>query len=96
MSGSDKKYDLQRKARAGTSAGLRGLVAAYLIYLGWKIASGSLTGNSPIPEWAGVLVGGLFILVAVGFGVYIVRRYLRDLKAAELPEEQENQEELSE
>lgn len=92
MSGSDKKYDLQRKARAGTSAGLRGLVAVYLIYLGWKVASGSLSGNSPIPEWAGLLLGGLFILVAVGFGVYIVRRYRRDLKAAELPEEQDRQE----
>lgn len=86
---SGKKYDLQRKARAGTSAGLRGLVAAYLIYLGWKILNGALAGSFPAGQWIGVLIGVAFILAALGFGVYILRRYRLDLKAAELPEDQE-------
>ena len=88
-------YDVQRRNRASTAATLRGVVALYLIYIGWKIASGSVSEDASISLWAGVLIGVLFIVAAIGFGVYTVWRYRADMKAAVLPEKQEESQEDS-
>ena len=82
------KYHYLRKNRANTRAVLRALVALYLAWLGWKVASGALGGDSTVPPGAALLIGGGFILAALVFGLYIWKQYRADLKAAELtPEE---------
>ena len=88
MRDNNQKNDQQRKSRALSSAALRGALAAYLIYLGWRIIRGALSGDSPMPVWAGALIGGAFILIALGFGVYLVRSYRREVREAEPPQEE--------
>lgn len=83
-----KRYHVVRKNRADTQALLRGLVSAYLLYLGWKLISGA--GRSPdFPPALGYLAGGLFAAAALSFGFYTWRRYLSDRKAALLTPEEE-------
>lgn len=86
----DKKhYHVVRKNRADTRALLRGLVSAYLLYLGWKLITGA--GHDPtFSPVLGYLAGGLFAAAALAFGFYTWRQYLSDRRAAELtPEEEE-------
>ena len=74
------EYDIQKRAQAGMKATFRGLVAAYIIYLGYKL----------IQDAAGVwqiAAGVVFIVVALAFGVYAFRRWRIDLEAARLPDE---------
>ena len=33
------EYDIQKRARAGTAATFRAVVAGYIAYLGWKVAT---------------------------------------------------------
>ena len=82
-----KQYKVKRKNQAETRALLRGLVAAYLLYLGWKLAS--MGGEDPsFPPLVGIIAGVLFAAGAVVFGIYTWKRYLSDRKDAELtPEE---------
>lgn len=84
-----KRCHVVRKNRADTRALLRGLVSAYLLYLGWKLIAGA--GSTPdFPPALGLLAGVLFAAAAVAFGFYTWRQYLADRKAAELtPEEEE-------
>lgn len=84
------EYDIQARARAGTSATLRACVSLYLIYLGWQLIKNSGSGESTMSPALACLFGGLLIAAALAFGVYIFRRYRSDLEAARLkPEEQE-------
>ena len=84
-----QQYDAQKKARAGTRAILRTVVALYLIYLGYNILKGTVHGESSLPLWLGYLAGIVFIAAALGFGVYIYRRWRMDLEAAILSDTEE-------
>ena len=79
------EYDIQKRARAGTSATLRAAVALYIIYLGWSIIRGVREGSSDMAPWIGWTAGIVLIAAAVGFGFYIVKRYRQDLEAARIP-----------
>lgn len=80
------QYDIQRRARAGTSATLRALVAGYLIYLAWQILRNVRSGETTMPPAAGYAAAGLFLLAAVAFAVYLIRRWRIEVEAARLPE----------
>ena len=83
-----KRYHMVRKNRADTRALLRGLVSAYLLYLGRKL----MTGANRDPTFSpvlGCLAGGLFAAAALAFGFYTWRRYLSDREAALLTPEEE-------
>lgn len=82
------EYDIQKRARAGTAATFRAVVAAYLIYLGWKIAT---AGDGSMPPLAARLIGCAFIVAAIAFGIYTWKRWRLDLEAARLPESGEEQ-----
>ena len=83
------KYDIQKRARAGTAATFRAVVAGYLAYLGWKIAT---AGGGSMPPLAARLIGCAFIVAAIAFGIYAWKRWRLDLEAARLPEEEQTQE----
>lgn len=78
------KYNFQRKNRAGTRAALRAVVCLYLLYLARQVSTGFLREGN----WIGVLIGGVFALVATVFGIFTWKSYRSDLKAAELTEEE--------
>ena len=76
------EYDIQQRAQAGVKATFRGVVAAYIAYLGYKLirdANGA---------WQ-IAVGAVFIAAALAFGVYAWKRWHIDLAAAKLPDEDE-------
>ena len=84
-----KRFHVVRKNRADTRALLRGLVSAYLFYLGCKLIAGASRAPD-FPPVLGCLFGVLFAAAAAAFGLYTWRQYLSDRKAAELtPEEEE-------
>ena len=74
------EFDIQKRAQAGMKATFRALVAAYIIYLGYKIISGAAG------FWQSA-AGAVFIAAALAFGVYAWRRWRIDLEAARLPKE---------
>ena len=86
------EYDVQKRAKAGTAATFRAVVAVYIIYLGYNILRSTIDGSSTLPPWVGWTVGIFFIAAALGFGYYIWRRWHRDVEAARLPEAPEPQE----
>ncbi len=71
------------KSKALTGLMLRVIVAAYIIYLAWKILSGMWT-SSPIPVWGILLICLAFAGVAAVFCVYAWKFYKNGLKAAEI------------
>ena len=73
--------------KAATAALLRAVVAGYIFFLGWKIATGDSESMSPL---AARLIGGFFMLAAAGFGAYTFRRWQID--SAEKEKEQDNAE----
>ena len=81
------RYNEQMRSKASISAVLRSIVAFYLAYLGWTIAQNSGGPDTTMQTWQGWAICALFMVVAIGFGVYTLKRYQADLKAAELPEE---------
>lgn len=83
------EYDIQKRAKAGTTATFRAVVAGYLAYLGWQIATAE---GSAVPPLAARLIGGAFIAAAIAFGVYIWKRWRLDLEAARLPDDAQTQE----
>ena len=84
------EYDIQKRARAGTAATFRAVVAGYIAYLGWKIATAE--GGS-MPPLAARLIGCAFIVAAIAFGFYTWKRWRLDVEAARLPEDTQAQEE---
>ena len=83
------RYNEQKRSRASITAVLRAIVAFYLAYLGWTIAQNSGGDNTTMQPWMGWSICAVFTVVAIGFGVYTMKRYQADLKAAELPQEEE-------
>ena len=88
------EYDIQKRAKAGTSATFRAAAALYLVYLAYKLIRSSLDGSSPVPPVIGWLAGLIFIAVAVVFSVYTWKRYRADLEAARLPTGEDREDEL--
>ncbi len=82
------EYDSQLKAKALTGFGMRLVIAAYIVYLAWRVLSGMLKGETPIPSLAVIIISALFLGAAIAFCVYAWRVYKKALKAAELPETQ--------
>ena len=86
------EYDVQQRARAGTRATLRALVAGYLAYLAWQIFQGVRTGESTMDPTVGYLASAFFLLAAVAFAVYLVRHWRLEVEAARLPESAQTEE----
>ena len=83
------EYDEQRRARAGTSAVLRALVAGYLIYLAWQILRNLRTGETTMTPAVGYAAAAVFLLAAAAFAVYLIRQWRIESEAARLPESDE-------
>ena len=82
------RYHDGRKQKATTSAFLRCLVIAYLLYLAWKLAWGWTDTPGGMPRWLAYTAAGAFCAAAAAFGVYTWKKWQAGLKAAELtPEE---------
>lgn len=79
-----KKHDMAMMSRAGTSLTLRVVVAAYIIYLAWKVLSAVFRGGSPIPLWCAWLIFSVFLAAAVLFCLFSLKQYLKTRKAAEI------------
>lgn len=63
---------------------LRVLVAAYIVYMAWKVLSGTLNGSSPISEWGAWAIFLAFALAAAAFCVFAVKQFLLLRKEAEI------------
>ena len=83
------EYDVQRRARAGTSATLRALVAGYLVYLAWQIVKGVRSGETSMSPAVGYTAAAFFLLAALVFAVYLIRRWKKEVEAARLPADRE-------
>ena len=62
------------------------LVAGYVLYMAWMIASGFISGESTMSLWCVILFCTLFAGGAVFFIIYAVRSFIKALKAAEISE----------
>ena len=85
----EAEYDVQRRARAGTSAILRALVAGYLVYLAWQILQNVRTGETSMTPAVAYTAAGFFLMAAAAFAVYLIRRWRIEVEAARLPETKE-------
>ncbi len=79
-----KEYDMALRNRAVTGLMLRGLVAAYIVYLAWMILSGTLKGGSPIPAWGAWLISIVLASAALAFCAFAWKGFRKALKAAEI------------
>ena len=86
------EYDVQQRARAGTRATLRALVAGYLAYLAWQIVKGVRSGESTMTPAVGYAIAALFVLAAAAFAVYLIRQWRLETEAARLPESAQTEE----
>ena len=85
----DGKYDPQKRSRADKAALLRAVVAAYIGYLGYKIAAAE---NTTMSLLTARIIGIAFILAAAGFCVYIFRRWKSDCRDALIAKEEQKAE----
>ena len=83
------RYDERKRSKASITAVLRSIVAFYLAYLGWTVAQNSGGPNTTMAPWMGWSVFAVFTAVGIAFGVYAMKSYQRDLKAAQLPDGEE-------
>ena len=90
------KYNLQRKNKVTTRALLRAVVSGYLLYLSWQIIKGAQSGDSSMSGPVALLIGSVFALTAIVFGIYTWKQYQAGLKGAELtPEELQEEQALA-
>ena len=83
------EYDVQRRARAGSSAVLRALVAGYLVYLAWQILRNVRSGETTMTPAVAYAASAFFLLAAAAFAAYLIRRWRIETEAARLPESDE-------
>ena len=81
-----KRYHVVRKQQADLKALLRGAVTAYLLFLAYRLATGSDPG---FPPAARLLAGGLFAVCAAVFGCFTWKQYRAALEQAILTPEEE-------
>ena len=81
-SGPQFEYDIQKRAKAGTAATFRAVVALYLVYLACQIVRGVRDGSSTMSPVIGWIACVVFVAAAVAFGYYAFRRWRADLEAA--------------
>ena len=81
-----KKYRIADKKRADMRALLRGLVAAYLLYMAYQLCF--RIEDATFPAAARVAAGAVIALGAVGFAAYAWKRHRADCRAAELTDEE--------
>ena len=86
------RYNEQMRSKANISGVLRAIVAFYIAYLGWTVAQNAGGPDTSMKAWMGWAICAVFFVVAIAFGVYTMKRYQSDLKAAELPSEEETEE----
>ena len=79
------KYDQFKYSKAVRSGALRVIVAVYICYLAFKIASAEDTSMSKTLCW---VIGGAFTAAAIGFIVYSYKRFRADLEDAKLKEDE--------
>ncbi|MCR5089504.1 MAG: hypothetical protein K6C08_08340 [Oscillospiraceae bacterium] len=85
------EYEVQRRAKAGTAATLRCLVAGYILYLAWQIAKGGASGNTSMSPALSYAAAAVFAAVAVFFIVYSLKRWRQEAEAARLPPERDQE-----
>ena len=76
------EYDVQKRAKAGTAATFRAVVALYLIYLACQILRGVRDGSSSMSPVIGWIACVVFVAAAAAFGFYTWKRWRADLEAA--------------
>ena len=65
----------KNSSRVANMAILRVVVSGYLVYLGASMIRERLNGSSTLPVWAVWVLGLVFILAGLGFGVYSWKQY---------------------
>ena len=88
------EYDELSRAKARSTATLRGVVACYLVYLGYTLIRDLLRGSSTLPLWAAWAAGLGFCTAGAAFGLFAWKRYRAALEAAKLPPREERPPEL--
>lgn len=81
-----KKYDENMRNKAFSKLALRVLVAGYIFYLAWMLMFGSDSGGKSMPVWCITLFSAIFVISSIAFAVYAVRSFFKSLKAAEISE----------
>ena len=77
-------YDAEKLSKAATKAALRAIVAGYIGYLGYKIATEE---DTSMKKATALIIGAFFIAAAAAVGVYTAYRFITDRKAARLAAE---------
>jgi len=80
-----KEYDPGLMGRAISGLALRVIVAAYIVYMAWKVLSGTQSGGSPIPEWGAWAIFLVFAAAVIVFFIFAVKQFIILLKSAEIP-----------
>ena len=76
--------------KAVNMAGLRAVVAGYLLYLGISVLRGQMKGETTLSPLVGWGAGILFIVFALAFGWYTWRQWRAAQDAACLPAEEDD------
>jgi hypothetical protein len=78
------KFDMEKRSRAYKACGLRMIVALYMCYLAFKISSADDTSMSKTLCW---IIGGIFMAAVIVFIIYSRKRFLIDLDAAKIKDD---------
>ena len=89
-SGPQFEYDIQKRAKAGTAATFRAVVALYLVYLAYQIIRGVRDGSSSMSPVIGWIAGVFFVAAAVAFCFYTWKRWRADVEAARISAQPED------
>ena len=84
------EYDTAKRTKANNLAGLRAVVAGYLVYLGFSLIRDLLRGTSTLSPAFAWAAGLGFIAAALAFGFYAWKLWKRELAAAKLPPQAED------
>ena len=92
MDQTDNKGGGNRPKNAGQSV-LRGVIAAYLIYLGGSLIADLLRGSSTLKPLLVWIIAPLFVIAGLGFGFYTWKQWKAG-QAEEKPAQQEPPEDV--